>query len=90
MTIQDFIKQRPYLVWYVKEPGKLNDESIVEHTLNYGNWNDVRQLFKIIGVKRASAIFNRQINQKRINYDTKIMNYFKLYFSRYAQRSFNR
>ena len=84
MTIQKFIKQRPYLVWYVKDPSKLNDESIVEHVLNYGNWDDVHQLFKIIGIKRVAAIFNKQISQKRINYDAKILNYFKLYFSRYA------
>ena len=83
-TLQEFIKKRPYLVWYVKDLDGLNDESIVEHTLNYGNWDDVHQLFKIIGIKRVAAIFNKQISQKRINYDAKILNYFKLYFSRYA------
>jgi len=84
MTIQDFIKQRPYLVWYVKEPGRLNDESIVEHTLNYGDWDDVQKLIKILGIKKTSEIFNKQISQRRVNYDAKILNYFKLYFSKYA------
>jgi len=84
MTIQDFIKQRPYLVWYVKEPGRLNDESIVEHTLNYGDWDDVQKLIKILGIKKTSKIFNKQISQRRVNYDAKILNYFKLYFSKYA------
>ncbi|PIW74883.1 MAG: hypothetical protein CO003_00230 [Candidatus Portnoybacteria bacterium CG_4_8_14_3_um_filter_44_15] len=84
MTIQDFIKQRPYLVWYVKEPSRLNDESIVEHTLNYGDWDDVQKLIKILGIKKTSEIFNKQISQRRVNYDAKILNYFKLYFSKYA------
>jgi len=84
MTIQDFIKQRPYLVWYVKEPSRLNDESIVEHTLNYGDWDDVQKLIKILGIKKTSKIFNKQISQRRVNYDAKILNYFKLYFSKYA------
>ena len=84
MTIQEFIKKRPYLVWYVKDSSKLNDESIVEHTLNYGNWNDVQEAIKILGIKKTADIFNKQINQRRVNYDAKILNYFKLYFSKYA------
>jgi len=71
-------------VWYVKEPGRLNDESIVEHTLNYGDWDDVQKLIKILGIKKTSEIFNKQISQRRVNYDAKILNYFKLYFSKYA------
>jgi len=71
-------------VWYVKEPSRLNDESIVEHTLNYGDWDDVQKLIKILGIKKTSEIFNKQISQRRVNYDAKILNYFKLYFSKYA------
>lgn len=84
LTIKEFIKQRPYLIWYVKDFDKLNDESIVEHTLNYGNWDDVQKLIQILGIKKTAEIFNKQINQRRINYDAKILNYFKLYFSKYA------
>jgi len=84
LTPQEFIKQRSYLVWYAKDLNKLNDESIVEHTLNYGTWDDVRELFSILSVKKVAAIFSEQISRKRINYDPKIVNYFKLYFSRYA------
>ena len=71
-------------MWYVKEPSRLNDESIVEHTLNYGDWDDVQKLIKILGIKKTSKIFNKQISQRRVNYDAKILNYFKLYFSKYA------
>ncbi|MFA4831515.1 MAG: hypothetical protein WC618_05130 [Patescibacteria group bacterium] len=83
-NIHEFIKKRPYLVWYVKDLDALNEESIVEHVLNYGNWDDVQEMIKILGVKRTAEIFSKQINQKRINYDAKILNYFKLYFSKYA------
>jgi nitric oxide synthase oxygenase domain/subunit len=84
LTIQKFIKQRPHLVWYIKDPGNLNDEAIVEHVLNYGNWGDVQEVIKILGIKTMTEIFNKQINQKRINYDKKILNYFKLYFAAHA------
>ena len=47
------MKARKHLVWYVKNPEDLNIESIVEHTLNYGDWKDVQKLIKIAGIKKA-------------------------------------
>lgn len=83
-AIQEFIKKRPYLVWYVKDAGKLNDESIVEHTLNFGNWDDVQEIIKILGIKKAAEIFNKEANKKRSNFRPEIKNYFRLYFHKYA------
>ena len=83
-NIHEFIKKRPHLVWYVRDLNVLSDGAIVEAVLNYGNWDDVKELIRIIGVKKTADIFNRQIRQKRVNYDAKILNYFKLYFSKYA------
>jgi len=84
VAIHEFIKRRPHLIWYVKDLDALNEESIVEHVLNYGDWQDVQEMIKILGIKKITEIFNKQINQRRANYDKKIMNYFKLYFARYA------
>lgn len=84
MKIKEFIKQRPYLVWYVKDLGHLSEESIVEHTLNYGDFDDVKKLIKIIGIKKTAGIFRRQTNRPRSNYRPEIKNYFQLYFKRYA------
>ncbi|MFH1890104.1 MAG: hypothetical protein ABIJ91_00870 [Candidatus Kuenenbacteria bacterium] len=84
MTIQKFIKKRPYLTWYIKDPHKLSDESIVENVLNYGDFDDVRELIKIMKIKNVANIFRRQSKQKRNNYDVKIQNYFKFYFDKYA------
>ena len=50
--IINFIKRRPYLIWHVKNYNKLNDESIVEHILNYGDWKDVQKSFSILGIKK--------------------------------------
>lgn len=83
-TIQEFIKQRPHLVWYVKDLGRLNDESIVEHVLNYGDWRDVQEMIKILGIKKTADIFNKESSRKRSNYRPEIKNYFRLYFHKYA------
>ncbi len=82
--IKNFIKKRPYLIWYVKDVKQLSDESIMEHTLNYGDWDDVQKLIAIMGIKKMARIFEKQTNRKRINYDNKIKNYFDLYFKQYA------
>ena len=59
MTIHKFIKKRPYLVWYVKDLSKLSEESIVEHVLNYGNWDDVQKMIKILAIKKVADWRNR-------------------------------
>lgn len=84
--IRIFVKKRPYLVWYVSPGAELSEESTVEHVLNYGTWNDVQALFRILGKKKVSQKFFLQIEKKRNNYRPEIKNYFSLYFSRYVPR----
>lgn len=85
--IKNFIKKRPYLVWYVKDVGQLSDESIVEHTLNYGDWDDVQTLIKIMGIKKVAKIFREKSKPSKMgrqNYRERAKNYFSLYFDKYA------
>ena len=84
MTIKDFIKERPYLVWDTENYNNLSEEAIVESVLNYGDFGDVKKMFAILGIKKAAGIFKKQISQKRSNYRPKIKNYFSLYFKKYA------
>ena len=89
MDIHQFIKERPYLIWYVSKEnlGKLNDESIVEHVLNYGNWDDVQKMIEILGMKRVAEIFRRKSASDKFgrqNYRPEIKNYFNLYFNKHA------
>lgn len=71
-------------MWYVADLENVSEEAIVESVLNYGDFDDVKEMINILGVKQTAAIFNKQIKQKRNNYDPKISNYFKLYFKKYA------
>lgn len=84
MTINDFIKERPYLIWDTKNYDNVSEDVIVESVLNYGDFDDVKKIFSILGIKRAAFIFKKQINQKRNNYRPKIKNYFNFYFEKYA------
>lgn len=84
MDIRNFVKKRLYLFWYVNDIEHLSKSAIVEGVLNYGDFEDVKKLISIIGLKRTARIFRKQLKQRRVNYDDKIMNYFKLYFDKYA------
>jgi len=84
MDVHEFIKERKYLIWYVGNYDALDDASIVEATLNYGDWNDVQLLIQILGIKRVAEIFKEYAFRPRTNYRPEIRNYFNLYFNKYA------
>jgi hypothetical protein len=92
MTIQQFIKKRPHLIWYVskKNLNQLNEESIVEHVLNYGNWDDVQKMIKILGLQKTAEIFYKKSAPDKFgrqNYRPEIKHYFQLYFHKHAQNA---
>lgn len=78
------LKNKPYLAWYVKNPNKLSEESILFHILNYGDWKDVQDFIKIKGLKKTANLFYKTINKKRNNYLPQIKNYFEKYFKKYV------
>lgn len=87
MKLNEFIKKRPYLIWYTKNYDGLSAESIVEATLNYGDWDDVQKLIRILGMRRTAEIFRKKSKKSRMgrcNYRPEIKNYFQLYFNKHA------
>ena len=78
--LAQFIRARRYLVWHVNDLENLSPESIVEHILNYGDWDDVQKLISILGYQDIVSIFNRQIKRARNNYRPEVTNYFRHYF----------
>jgi hypothetical protein len=86
MTINSFVKEKPYLFWYIKDLDGLSNESIVENVLNYGDFDDFKKIIEIMGINDVSQIFRKQIENKRSNYRPEVKNYFTLYFNKYAPR----
>lgn len=84
MKLQDYIAQRPYLVWSTRDVRRLSPEAIVESVLNYGDFDDVKKLLAIIGLRKTARIFRAQVRRRRNNYRPEIAHYFKLYFQRHA------
>jgi hypothetical protein len=82
--LHEFMKKRPWLIWYVRDIEKLDDRSIVEHVLNYGDWNDVQEMFRIMGIERAAKIFRENAFRSRTNYYPEVARYFDAYFNAHA------
>ena len=81
MTVNTIIKNKPYLAWYVKDPEKLSEESVLEHILNYGNWDDVQLFIKVKGINETAKLFNKSLKNKRTNYQPAVQSYFSRYFN---------
>ncbi len=82
--INEFIKKRPGLVWSTTQYDKLSEEVIVEAVLNYGNFKDVNEVIRILGIKRVAAIFWEEAAKKRSNLRPEVKHYFNLFFKKYA------
>jgi hypothetical protein len=89
--IKDFIREHEALFWY--SPGDkgetVSNELLVETVLNYGNMNAVKQLFQLMGRKKAARIFFDSISQserRKNNYHELARNYFTHYFNENRRR----
>ncbi|MBU1070931.1 hypothetical protein KKG65_00790 [Patescibacteria group bacterium] len=78
------IKNKPTLIWSTKNHNNLSAQSITEAVLNYADWSEFQKLKHIFGLKQLKKIFNQLTKQKRVNLRPSTINYFKLYFNRYA------
>lgn len=84
--IKNLIYKNRQLFWWVpeKDRGNLSVNSLVEAILNYGNEQNVRELFDLIGIRQVADIFYQQISGQRTNYFPQVINFFDLYFKKHA------
>ena len=84
MKLGDFVRERKGFFWSTNNYDGLSKGAVIEGILNYGDMDDVRELIKLLGIKEVAKIFDEQTNRKRVNYRPEVVNYFKLYFRKYA------
>lgn len=87
MNIGDFVRKRKYLFWSTKNYDGLSKEAVVEAILNYGDMKDVRELISLLGMREVAKIFHDKSKKSKMgrqNYRPEIINYFDLYFQKYA------
>ena len=86
MTRAEFIEKNKHLFWYIKKD-KIQDignEVLVEFIFNYGTWDDVKELIKIIGFDELKVVYEATTERKIGNYMPEIYNYLELIVKKYA------
>ena len=83
------IRKNAALFWYTKDSEKENLPLpvVLEFFINYAGKEDIKELFRIVGIKKAADVFFEQINRsERVanNYEPASRNFFSLYFKKYA------
>jgi len=88
-ALRDFIAARPHLIWYSKDYDRIDENAIVEATLNYGNWKDVQDIIRILGIDHVAEIFRKQMvtGRQRGNYYPDVAHYFTLYFNKHVRHA---
>ena len=57
---------------------------MLEHILNYGDWDEYLLAEKSLGINKANRLFKKMKNQKRVNLRPETVNFFTNYFAKYA------
>lgn len=87
--LKALIRKNAHLFWYSKDSEKENLPLpvVLEFFINYANKEDIKELFRIVGIKNAAKVFFEQVSKSERaanNYEPVSRNYFSLYFSKYA------
>lgn len=86
MTRAEFIEKNKDLFWYIN-PEKISDisnEVLVEFIFNYGTWENVKELIKIIGYEELTRIHHALTDRSRSNYIPEMYDLFKRIIEKYA------
>ncbi len=85
----NFIRDRKPLFWDVGfgDLKSLSEEAVLERVLNYGSFDDCKELLGILGLEEAARIFQKESQMSRSNYLPAIKNYFTLYFEKYVSKN---
>jgi hypothetical protein len=84
-----FVRKNKSLFWYTPEEklDQISPAFLTETILNYGSLDDVRELFRLVGIKKVADIFFESIQKserRRNNYFPDVENFFSLYFKKYV------
>ena len=82
----DYIAKHSALFWSVGDLSKVTDVLLVETILNYGSWEDVKELIQVLGLSRTAILFRSSTEGRiRDNYFPEVKNFFTLFFKRHVQ-----
>lgn len=86
MTRAEFIEKNKHLFWYIKKEAipKIGNEVLVEFIFNYGTWDDVKELVRIIGFDELKRVYEGIDDRKAGNYIPEMLDLLERITKQYA------
>ena len=86
MTRAEFIEKNKHLFWYIKKEAipNISNEILVEFIFNYGTWDDVKELIKIIGFQELKRVYEDVTDRKVGNYIPEMLDLMSRITNKYA------
>jgi hypothetical protein len=86
MTREEFIEKNAVLFWYMPKESlqRIDDEVLVEFIFNYGDWESVKELCRIIGFPKLKQVYQKIEGRKIGNYIPEMYNLLGLLVNKYA------
>lgn len=86
MTRQDIIEKNKHLFWYINKEKlpELSNDVLVEFIFNYGQWEDIKDLIKILGFKELKKVFNNIKGRQKGNYIPEMYDLLERIVTKYA------
>ena len=86
MTRDKFIAKNVHLFWYIKKEAipNISNEVLVEFIFNYGTWDDVKELIKIIGFQELKRVYDDVTDRKVGNYIPEMLDLMSRITNKYA------
>lgn len=78
------------MIWYVKNIDGLDLTSITEHVLNYGDWDQFKELIDAVGINEVAKTFYEHAFRPRCNYRPDIKRFYTEVFKKNAPGNFDR
>jgi hypothetical protein len=86
MTRAEFIDKNKHLFWYIKKEAipNISNDILVEFIFNYGIWQDVKDLIKIIVFQELKKVYENITDRKVGNYIPEMLDLMKRITLKYA------
>lgn len=82
-TFVDFKKRHKHFFWWIKDVSKIDEASMIEATLTYGNMEERKELMNILGKANFRANFEALMKSRRAkNLEPRTLAYWSRYLSR--------
>jgi hypothetical protein len=86
MTRAEFIEKNKHLFWYIKKEAipNISNEVLVEFIFNYGTWDDVKELIRIIGFQELKRVYETITDRQVGNYLPEMLDLMERITTKYA------